>query len=66
VPLYYTVNESDGPITQGMGEVFAEHLKEVRTLEAEWQTLRGSDLDRLNASARSLSLPAIVVPDRKK
>src|SRR5262249_42855043 len=39
VPLYDTVKDSDGPVTQGMRDAFAEHARELRGLEKEWQRL---------------------------
>jgi photosystem II stability/assembly factor-like uncharacterized protein len=60
VPLYYTLMESDAAVTQGVREVYAEHAKELRRLEAEWQALIKGPLARLNEQTRDL--PVIVVP----
>jgi hypothetical protein len=62
VPVYNIVIESDGPVTQGLRDVYADHVKELRALEAEWRALRETEVPRLNAEARKLDLPVILVP----
>jgi photosystem II stability/assembly factor-like uncharacterized protein len=64
VPLYNVVNESDGPITQGMREVFADHVKEMRALEQQWQEMRRGEVAGLNERARTLELPILILPRR--
>jgi photosystem II stability/assembly factor-like uncharacterized protein len=64
VPLYHSLIESDGPLTQGAREVAADHIKELRGLEQEWQSLRQGELSRLNQHARALELPTIIVPPK--
>jgi photosystem II stability/assembly factor-like uncharacterized protein len=51
-----------GPPTQGLREVYAEHARELKQHESELHTLLSSDLARLNALAKSLSIPDILVP----
>lgn len=60
VPIYNTLMESDAGLTQGVREVYAEHAKELKRLEARWQELVKGELARLNEQARDR--PAIVVP----
>jgi hypothetical protein len=62
-PLYYDLMGSDAAVTQGVREVYAEHARELRRLEDEWQALVRGDIARLNERARDL--PAIVVPAAK-
>jgi photosystem II stability/assembly factor-like uncharacterized protein len=62
-PLYYALMESDAVVTQGIREVYAEHAKELRRLEAEWRALVTGELARLNEQARDR--PAIVIPEQK-
>src|SRR5439155_3593003 len=38
-PLYDAVKDADGPVTQGMREVYAENAKELARLDGEWQRL---------------------------
>lgn len=66
VPLYYSVTDADGPIPQGLREVFTDHVKEVRTLEAEWHALRQGEVASINERARLLGLPAIIMRPKTK
>jgi photosystem II stability/assembly factor-like uncharacterized protein len=61
-PLYDAVKDSDGPVTQGMREVYAEHMKEWNRLDGEWRQLISDGIARLNDQARMLKQPALVVP----
>jgi molybdopterin converting factor small subunit len=68
VPLYDAARESDGPVTQGMREVYAEHARELQTLVREWGALADGEVGRLNAAARELGLPTVTTgagPERK-
>jgi photosystem II stability/assembly factor-like uncharacterized protein len=56
------MSDSDGPITQGMKEVYAEHVKELGKLLAEWRELAGKDVGQLNRQAALLELPTVYVP----
>jgi photosystem II stability/assembly factor-like uncharacterized protein len=56
------LGDSDGPITQGMKEVTAEHVKELSKLTAEWRELVTADIAPLNRQATLLELPTIYVP----
>jgi len=64
VPLYYTLMESDAPVTQGIREVYAEDAKELKRLEARWIALTTGEIARLNDQASDLR--AIVVPAAPK
>ena len=61
-PLYDAVKDSDGPVTQGMREVYAENAKELARLDAVWRALLAADVAALNEQARKVGQPAIVVP----
>ncbi len=61
-PLYDHVKDTDGPVTQGMREVYAEDAKELARLSEIWRALAATELARLNEEARTLQQPAIVVP----
>jgi hypothetical protein len=64
-PLIDWTDETDGPPTQGMREVFDEQKAELGKYEQELQSLMETDLAKLNETARGLSLPIVVVPDWK-
>jgi hypothetical protein len=64
-PLFDAVKDSDGPVTQGMREVYAENAKELARLEAIWRALLADEIAALNEQARKLDQPAIVVPAAK-
>jgi photosystem II stability/assembly factor-like uncharacterized protein len=60
--LYGTVQEGDGPPTQGVRDLYAETQKELQGYEAELQALVSTDLARLQESARELALPYVIIP----
>ena len=55
------MGDSDGPITQGMKEVYAEHGKELAKVLGEWRDFVGTEVPRLNRLASSLELPTLFV-----
>jgi photosystem II stability/assembly factor-like uncharacterized protein len=57
--LYGFVLDSDGPITQGMREVYAELSRELQGLETTFGNLV-EELGRLNAEARRLDIPQVI------
>ncbi|HEU4649174.1 MAG TPA: glycosyl hydrolase [Gemmatimonadales bacterium] len=63
-PLYGWVIEADGAPTQGAKSVFANQVKELDGLVAEFRGLVGSDLAALNKQARDLGLADVSVPAR--
>jgi hypothetical protein len=64
--LYETATEGDGVPTQGMREMYREHSGELQRLEAEWHALLESELPRLTELARSLDVPAVIVPGTRQ
>jgi photosystem II stability/assembly factor-like uncharacterized protein len=60
--LFDAVKEGDGPPTQGMTQVYAELAAELGKLTAEFQALATGDLAKLNAKAKELDLPIVIVP----
>jgi photosystem II stability/assembly factor-like uncharacterized protein len=63
--LFDAVKEGDGPPTQGMRDVYSELSAELGKLTGEFQTLVAGDLARLNAQAKQLDLPIVIVPPVK-
>lgn len=61
-PLYDWVKDSDGIVTQGMREVYAENAKELARLDGIWRKLLAGEIGQLNDQARELQQPAIVAP----
>jgi len=61
--LYDTSMEGDGPPTQGVRDVFDEQKKELDSHEGRLKHLFETDLAALNATARKLDLPIVVVGD---
>ena len=45
-----------------MKEIFAERLKELARLEAEWKQVQTASVQPLNDQARSLGLSYVTVP----
>jgi hypothetical protein len=64
--LYELVRDPDGAPTQGHRDVYAEHTRELKDYEAEWNQLVTGDLAALNRLARTLDIPHILVPVGKK
>jgi photosystem II stability/assembly factor-like uncharacterized protein len=60
--IYEFADDSDGPVTQGMKETFADELKTLTGYEAELDALFKGDVVRLNEHAKKLDLPVIHVP----
>jgi hypothetical protein len=65
VLLYEFADDSDGPITQGMRETFADEMKVLAGYETELDALFKGELARLNEQAKKLDLPVIHVPAPK-
>jgi hypothetical protein len=61
-PLLDWVRDADGIPTQGMKEIFAERVKELARLEADWKALQASSILPLNEQAKSLGLTYVTVP----
>jgi photosystem II stability/assembly factor-like uncharacterized protein len=60
--MYEWIIEGDGQPTQGMREVYGEHVRELERLEGEWQGLVANELARLNDLAGQLAVPGVIVP----
>ena len=63
--LFDAVKEGDGPPTQGMRQVYAELTAELAKLTDEFRALTAGDLAKLNAKAKELDLPIVIVPPVK-
>lgn len=63
--LLDTLTDSDGPPTQGMREVYADQKRELDVHEAEFKSLIGADLERLNTMAKQLDFPIVIVAQGK-
>ncbi len=63
--LYDFLGQGDGPIGQGMKEVYAEHRKELDRLQIEWRQIAAEDVVVLNRLALSLDVPTVYVPPEK-
>jgi hypothetical protein len=66
ISLFDSLHDADGPITQGMKEVYAEQLDELKKYEAEFRALVTEDVARLNELAKKLEVPGVIVPEAKK
>ncbi len=60
--LYDYAAASDGPITQGMKEMYADCKAELTALRKEFLVLMQNALPTLNASAKSVNAPHIIIP----
>jgi photosystem II stability/assembly factor-like uncharacterized protein len=60
--------DGDGRPTQGIKEVYEEQALLLQKYELEWKVLLADDLAKLNAQAKTLDIPGVLVPplDRKK
>jgi photosystem II stability/assembly factor-like uncharacterized protein len=63
--LYLTADESDGPVTQGMREVYAGLAMDLTSLEREWSACR-DNLTRLNQAVAEAGIANVVVPREKE
>ena len=63
--LFELIKDADGAPTQGVKEVHAEQVKVLSKGVADWQVLVKGELAKLNALARKLDAPVVVVPVRK-
>jgi photosystem II stability/assembly factor-like uncharacterized protein len=63
--LFEMVKEGDGAPTQGMKRVHDDLTADLGKLTGEFQSIVGGDLARLNAKAKELDLPVVIVPPVK-
>jgi photosystem II stability/assembly factor-like uncharacterized protein len=62
--MYEWLQESDGPLTQGMHEVFAGLEQDVQKHTADLKSLVAGDLARINEQTRTLDIPGVIVPEK--
>jgi photosystem II stability/assembly factor-like uncharacterized protein len=62
ISLMDWLNDSDGPVTQGVKEVYAEAAGELKRHEADLKKLFEDDLTKLNDAAKKLDIPGVIVP----
>jgi len=62
--LFEFTKDSDGPVTQGMREVYEEQNRELKQLETAFQSLLTADLAKQNETAKSLDIPGVIVPPK--
>jgi photosystem II stability/assembly factor-like uncharacterized protein len=60
--LYDQLKDSDGPPTQGIREVYQEQRLLLDKYELEWQVLLAGELARLNAQAKKVDQPGLILP----
>ena len=63
-PLFSDIQASDYAPTQGQSGQMDENLADLKQIEDQLGALRGEDLARLEAQAKALSLPQVIVPER--
>jgi hypothetical protein len=63
--LHDWVGDSDGPITQGMKEVYLDHHKELQSLVGGWRKIVADEVPRLNRMALAQELPTVYVAAEK-
>ena len=63
--LFELLKESDGIPTQGLLDVHRAQSAPLKKYVAEWQALVAGDIARMNALAKKLNLPGVIVPDIK-
>jgi len=64
-PLVAFADEGDGPPTQGMRQVYDDLAAELTKLTGEFHSFLAGDLAKLNAMAKELDLPVVIVPPVK-
>jgi photosystem II stability/assembly factor-like uncharacterized protein len=62
--LFESLRDSDGPPTQGIREVYEEHNRELKELEAEWNVLCSGDLLKLNETAKKMDIPGVIFAEK--
>jgi hypothetical protein len=60
--LYSLLLDSDGAPTQGVKDVYAEQVIELRKLEKDFDALVNGDVVRLNQEAKKIDVPGVLVP----
>jgi uncharacterized coiled-coil DUF342 family protein len=60
--VFEQLKDSDGPITQGMREVYEEQVEVMKKYDKEWADLLNEDVARLNELAKKAGVPGVLVP----
>ncbi|MFL6545689.1 MAG: hypothetical protein ACJ8LM_10995 [Candidatus Udaeobacter sp.] len=60
--IYSTLQDGDGPPTQGVQNVYKDMSTRLSQLVEEFKTLTTKDLVQLNDDAKKLELPTVFVP----
>ena len=63
-PLFSDIQSSDYPPTQGQLGQMQENLADLDKVEAQITALRNADLAQLEAQAKALALPRVILPER--
>jgi photosystem II stability/assembly factor-like uncharacterized protein len=58
--LYENIKDGDGPVTQGMREVYDDQRRELERLLREWREALAA-VDRFNAAVKEAGVPAVTV-----
>ncbi len=64
--LFEIIKDADGAPTQGLVEVYEQQADLLKKYDGEWQELVAKDVRALNALARKLDLPGVIVPAKIK
>jgi photosystem II stability/assembly factor-like uncharacterized protein len=65
ISLFDWLQDSDGPVTQGMQEVYVELNQDLQKLAAEYKNSIG-EVAKMNELARQLEIPGVIVPGSAK
>jgi photosystem II stability/assembly factor-like uncharacterized protein len=60
--LFEMLKEGDGPPTQGVREVYEEQAALLSKYLGQWGALQAGEVAELNALAKKLDLPALIIP----
>ena len=63
-PLFTDIQSSDYAPTQGQSGQMDENLADLKHVEEQLSSLRNEDLARLEAQAKALGLPRVILPER--
>jgi photosystem II stability/assembly factor-like uncharacterized protein len=60
IPLFEWIHNSDGPVTQGMHDVYDENARELHALASQFDNLVSGDLAKFNDAAKRMEIPDII------
>jgi photosystem II stability/assembly factor-like uncharacterized protein len=63
-PLFTDIQSADYAPTQGQAEQLADDLADLKQIEDTLSALRSSDVERLEAQAKALGLPRVILPEQ--